>query len=103
MIQVEQGRVNFTTLTELPEGVPIMTGRFSINNRPAVVLFDSGASHNFMSTRYAARNGFPFVHTSQPYLISTPGGKIGTNQVMRQVPLQLGSIVVPTDLLTLGV
>jgi hypothetical protein len=36
-------------------------------------------------------------------MISTLGGKASTNQVVRQVPLQLGSIIIPTDLLTLGV
>jgi hypothetical protein len=32
VVQVRQGRVNFTTLSELPEGAPIMTGTFSINH-----------------------------------------------------------------------
>jgi predicted aspartyl protease len=99
---VKQGRVNFTTLTDLPEGAPIMTGLFVINNRPAVILFDSGASHSFISTRYAARNGIPYVHTTQPYMISTPGGKIGSDQVVRQVSLILGSTIFTTDLITLG-
>ena len=31
-IQVRQGRVNFTTLPELPEGAPVMMGIFSIHN-----------------------------------------------------------------------
>src|SRR6185436_6042939 len=42
MVQVRQGRVNFTTLADLPAGAPVMTGTFSIHNKPAVVLFDSG-------------------------------------------------------------
>ena len=42
-VQVKQGRINFTTLAELPEGTPVMTGTFSIHNKPAVILFDSGA------------------------------------------------------------
>ena len=39
-IQVRQGRINFTTLAKLPEGAPVMTGTFSIHNKPAVILFD---------------------------------------------------------------
>jgi hypothetical protein len=46
MVQVRQGRVNLTTLSELPEGVPIMTGTFSINHQPMIILFDSGATHS---------------------------------------------------------
>src|SRR6185312_2253141 len=46
MVQVRQGRVNFTTLAELPKGAPVMSGIFSIHNKPAVILFDSGATHS---------------------------------------------------------
>ena len=48
-IQVRQGRINFTTLVELPEGAPVMTGIFSIHNKLAVILFDSSASHSFIN------------------------------------------------------
>jgi hypothetical protein len=30
-MQVRQGRVNFTTLSELPEGAPMMTGTFTLH------------------------------------------------------------------------
>jgi hypothetical protein len=30
-MQVRQGRVNFTTLSELPEGAPVMTGTFTLH------------------------------------------------------------------------
>ena len=48
-VQVRQGRLNFTNLAELPEGAQIMSGTFSINHHPTVILFDSGASHSFIS------------------------------------------------------
>jgi hypothetical protein len=50
-IQVKQGKLNFTTLEEVPEGAPIMTDIFSVYNQPALILFDSGASHSFISER----------------------------------------------------
>jgi hypothetical protein len=31
MIQVRQGRVNFTTLAKLSDGAPVMSGTFSIH------------------------------------------------------------------------
>jgi hypothetical protein len=42
-VQVRQGKLNFTTLEEVLEGAPIMTGIFSVYNQPALILFDSGA------------------------------------------------------------
>ena len=62
-VQVRQGRINFTNPAELPDGAPVMTGTFPINNRPAVILFDSSASHSFISAKFGARAGLDFCHT----------------------------------------
>ena len=34
-------------------------------------------------------------------MISTPGGKIASNQIIRLVPIKLGSIIIKTDLILL--
>ena len=47
-VLVRQGRINFTTLTDLLEGAPVMTGIFSIHHKPAVILFYSWASHGIL-------------------------------------------------------
>src|SRR6185503_3979479 len=52
------GQVHYTTLEGIPEGAPVMTGTFSVNNHPVVVLFDSGASHTFISKECASRLGW---------------------------------------------
>jgi hypothetical protein len=54
-VQVRQGRLNFTTMADIPEGAPVMTGIFSILNYPTIILFDSGASHSFISTKFSAK------------------------------------------------
>jgi hypothetical protein len=101
-VQVRQGKLNFTTLEELPEGAPIMTGIFSIFNQPALILFDSGASHSFISQKFSARCQLPFYHTKGSFMIATPGGKIATNQLNRSVPISMGSKIFKTTLLILG-
>ena len=62
-VQVRQGRINFTNPAELPDGAPVMTGTFPINNQPAVILFDSSASHSFISAKFGARDGLDICHT----------------------------------------
>ena len=101
-MQVRQGKINFTTLAELPEGAPIMTGTFSIYHKPATILFDSGATHNFISDKFEARLGLDSNPTKEPYLITTPGGKITSNQILRYVPIQLGSKLIKTNLISLS-
>jgi hypothetical protein len=54
-VQVRQDKLNFTTLVDLSEGAPIMTGTFSVFNQHAIILFDFGASHNFISQKFSAK------------------------------------------------
>jgi hypothetical protein len=102
MMQVRQGRINFTTLAELPDGAPVMSSTFSIHHKPVVTLFDSGATHSFISNNCGTRIGLDLCPTQGSYMISTPGGKITSNQMVRSVPIQLGSKVIKTDLVLLN-
>jgi predicted aspartyl protease len=79
-----------------------MTGTFSIHYKPAVILFDSGASYSFISAKFGAKVGLDFCHTKGSYVISTPGGKLASNQIIRHVPIQLGSKNIKTDLILLA-
>jgi hypothetical protein len=101
-VQVRQGKLNFTTLEELPEGAPIMTSIFSVFNQPALILFDYGASHSFISEKFSAKCQFPFYHAKGSFMIATPRGKIATNQLNRNVHISMGSRIFKTTLLILG-
>jgi hypothetical protein len=94
--------VNFTTLSELPEGAPIITGTFTIHHQPAVILFDSDATHSFISPKFGTKVGLDFYHTKGTYMIGTPGSKIASNQICKDVPIQLGSNLIKTDLILLN-
>jgi hypothetical protein len=101
-VQVRQGRLNFTTMADIPEGAPVLTGIFTVLNYPAIVLFDSGASHSFISTKFSAKCQLPFHHTNGGITISTPGGRVATYQINRHVPIKLGSFIFKTTLLIMG-
>jgi hypothetical protein len=94
--------VNLTTLSELPEGTPIMTGTFSINHHSVIVLFDTGATHSFISMDCGTKVGLDIYSINEAYKIITPGGKILSNQICRMVPIQLGSHLIKTDPLVLN-
>jgi hypothetical protein len=49
VVVVKTCRVNYTTMEDIPEGEQILMGTFSLNRHPTTVLFDSGASHDFIS------------------------------------------------------
>jgi hypothetical protein len=101
-VQVRQGKLKFTTLEELPEGAPVMTSIFTIFIQPALILFDSRASHSFISQKFSVKCQLPFYHNQGSFMIATPGGKLATNQLNRNVPIQMGRKIVKTTLLILG-
>jgi hypothetical protein len=101
-VQVMQGKLNFTTLEELPEGAPVMTGTFSVFNQPSLILFDFGALHNFISQKFSVKCQLPFYHTQGAFMIPTLGGKVATNQLNRSVPILLGRKIFKTTLMIVG-
>jgi hypothetical protein len=101
-VQVRQGRLNFTTLADIPEGAPVMIGIFSVSNYPAVILFDSRESNSFISAEFSAKCQLPFHHTNGGIMIATPGGRVATYQIRRHVPIRLGSLIFKTTLLIMG-
>ena len=53
---MRQGKINITTLAELPEGALVLTGIVSINHKPTVILFDLGATHGFISDKCGGKS-----------------------------------------------
>ena len=49
------GYVHYTAVEEVPVGEVVTTGMFLVNKHPAIVLFDSRASHSFMSQAFASK------------------------------------------------
>jgi hypothetical protein len=98
MVQVRQGKLNFTTMSDIPEGASVLTGTFSINNTPVKILFDSGATHSFISEKLLGKMGLKGSHTNSAYKIITSGEKITSDILIRGVCLRLGSKIFPTTL-----
>ena len=72
-------------LEELPAGEPVLTGTFPVNNHPTLVLFDTGASHTFISQQYVLSRNLPVIRVNQGYLITAPGTQLLTNFVINQL------------------
>jgi hypothetical protein len=60
---------------EISTGEEVLAGMFSLNEHPVIILFDSGASHDFISSTCAKKTMLSMVAMEAPYVISTPGGR----------------------------
>ena len=70
---------------------PVMAGMFTIDSHPAYVLFDSCASHSFMSMGFVHRHNIPVMAIPFAYTISTPDGQMCVNTQMVIVSLVLAT------------
>jgi hypothetical protein len=96
------GHTNYTTVEEIPTGEEVLAGTFFLNECLITILFDSGASHDFMSFTYAKKEKLSLVASGAAYVISTPGGRADANQVAQNVPLELSGRIFGTNLIILS-
>jgi hypothetical protein len=82
-------RVNQVTGDATPDGADIALGMFYINAIPATILFDSSATHSFMSTRYANTNEIPLQNLKTPMIVITPKGPVEANHTTHRLILTI--------------
>jgi hypothetical protein len=78
-----------------------MMGMFPIANHPAVMLFDSGASHTFINRTFVMKHEIPIGETKENFFIQSPRGRLYTKEMVHQVPIELGGHTFPTFMIIL--
>jgi predicted aspartyl protease len=63
-------------------GEQVLVGTLFLNECPIIILFDSGASHDFMSFTCAKKAKLSLVASGAPYVISTLEGRVDADQVV---------------------
>jgi hypothetical protein len=92
---------NYTTVDDIPIGEEVLAGTFFLNERPFIILFSSGASHDFISSTCAMKAMLSMVATEAPYVISAPGGREDADRIVHKTPIKLAGRVFSTDLIIL--
>jgi hypothetical protein len=83
-------------------GEEVLAGTFFLNEQPVIILFDSGASHDFMSSTCAKKAKLSLVASGAPYVINTPGGRVDASLIVQKAPLELSGRIFHTNLIILG-
>jgi hypothetical protein len=71
------------------------------DEHPITILFDSRASHDFISSTCAKKTRLSMVTTKAPYVISTPRGQVDVDRTVFKALLELAGRVFNTDLIIL--
>jgi hypothetical protein len=78
--------------TEQVQDTPgFVLGTFSINSVPATILFDSGASHSFITEQFVAKHDIPMSSMKTHLLISFPNGEMKYTHVCPRVNQDQGN------------
>jgi hypothetical protein len=62
---------------------------FYINAITAALLFDSGATHSFISARFATTNELPVQNMKTPMVVITPKGHVEANYMTHRLTLTI--------------
>ena len=89
---VGSGRVNLISAEEAQEAPDVVLGTLSVNSHPATVLFDSGASHSFVSESFAASSELLFAPLLVALLIRSPGSELRAELECRDVSVKIEGI-----------
>jgi hypothetical protein len=74
---------------EAQEAPNVVIGMFFINDTSAVVLFDSGASHSFISATYIEKHNLPQALLKCQMIVSSPRGEMPARQLWLKVNLKI--------------
>jgi hypothetical protein len=70
--------VNHVTAEEAQQSHDVVLGMFLTNSHPATILFDSGASHSFIASKFIAKHNLPITIMKYTMIVSSPGGEMKT-------------------------
>jgi hypothetical protein len=96
-----RGKVNHVTGEKAQEAPDVVIGTFFINDTSAVVLFDSGASHSFISTAYVEKHNLPIALLRYQMIVSSPGGDMPARQLYQKVNLKIMGVDFVANLIVL--
>jgi hypothetical protein len=68
------GHVNQTTVEDIPEGEAVLVRTFLLFGHPIIIMFDSEASHGFLTSVCAKMAELSLTVAKPSYMIRTPGG-----------------------------
>ena len=97
----ERACVHHVSATEAQDDPDVVPGTLLVNCHPSLVLFDTGASHSFISEGYARFHDMSFCDRPTPLIIQTPGSKWQTFKVSHGNEILVDRLVFLASLISL--
>jgi hypothetical protein len=86
---------------EAQEAHDVVIGMFLVNDTSVVVMFDSGASHSFISAVYVGKHNLPLALLRCQMIVSSPRGDMPARQLCPKVNLKIRGVDFVANLIVL--
>jgi hypothetical protein len=80
------------TTKEAQHAQDVVLGMFLASSHPATVLFDSGASHSFISSSFVVKHQLPITIMKQTKHVSLPGGEMRTKHICHAISITIRGV-----------
>jgi hypothetical protein len=96
------GRLYHMNAEEAQEAPDVVLGMFSVNHTPARVLFDSGASHSFVTEDFASTSKIQPLSLKHVMIVQIPGSTTKARKFCKNVPIKIHDVDFFANLIILG-
>jgi predicted aspartyl protease len=96
------GRLNHLEAKAVQETPGMIVSMFPVDSHIAEVLFDTGATHSFITASWVKAHNLPITTMSTPIQIYSAGGRIRTNSICLNVSVEIRGIAFPANLIVMG-
>ena len=93
--------MNHVSVEEVEAQPDAVIGKFLVKSFTTLVLFDTGASHSYISRVFVVKYNLPPKVLRTPMLVSSPGAEYMASLWCDRLPLRIGNYVYPSDLIVL--
>jgi predicted aspartyl protease len=80
----------------------MIVGMFPVDSHIAEVLFDTGATHSFITASWVEAHNLPITTMSTPIQIDSVGGRIRADSICLNVSVEIRGIAFPANLIVMG-
>jgi hypothetical protein len=96
------GRLNHLEAEAVQETIGMIVGTFPVESHLAEVLFDTGATHSFITASWVEAHNLPITTMITPIQIDPTGGKVQSDSVCLNVSVEISGIEFPANLIVMG-
>jgi hypothetical protein len=89
------------TTEEAQQAQDVVLGMFLASSHPAIVLFDSGVLHSFISSSSVVKHHLPITIMKQTMLVSSPRGEMRTKHICPAISITIKGVDFLANLIAL--